>query len=316
MSTKLKVLVVVLSIVIIGSVMLLLSRSAGEFQAAFNAEFLTRPDGYSGLIRHYEFNFPVEPKQMDSGLMYRALYDGAVDIIDGFSTDGRIPAYNLFVLGDDKDFFPPYYAAPIIRRECLEKLPQLKGILERLAGKISNERMQSLNFEVDEGGKKAEDVAREFLLSAGLIGKNCKAGSGSVGSIVIGSKEFTEQEILGQIMAILIECNSNIEVIRKLNLGSTMICLTAIKAGDLDLYAEYTGTGLVSILKERVINDPDRAYNRVKKEFRKRYNLLWLKPFGFDNTYTLTMRKGHAKRLKIETISDLAKYLKNNRRRK
>ncbi len=316
MSTKVKVLVVVLSIVIIGFIMLLLSRSTGEFQAAFNAEFLTRPDGYSGLIRHYEFNFPVEPKQMDSGLMYRALYDGAVDIIDGFSTDGRIPAYNLFVLEDDKNFFPPYYAAPIIRRECLEKLPHLKGILERLAGKINNESMQSLNFEVDEGGKKAEDVAREFLLSAGLIDKNCNPGSGSEGSIVIGSKEFTEQEILGELMAILIECNSNIEVIRKLNLGSTMICLTALKAGDLDLYAEYTGTGLVSILKERAINDPDRAYNRVKKEFRKRFNLLWLKPFGFNNTYTLTMRKGHAEKLKIKTISDLAKYLKNNRKRK
>ena len=308
--------IVVLSIVIIGSIMLLLRRSAVEFQAAFNAEFLTRPDGYSGLIRHYEFNFPVEPKQMDSGLMYRALSDGAVDIIDGFSTDGRIPAYNLFVLEDDRCFFPPYYAAPIIRRECLEKLPQLKGILERLAGKISNERMQSLNFEVDEGGKKVEDVAREFLLSAGLIDKNCKPGSGSKGRIVLGSKEFTEQEILGQIMAILIECNSNIEVIRKLNLGSTMICFTALRAGDLDLYAEYTGTGLVNILKERAINDPDRAYKKVKREFKKRYNLLWLKPFGFNNTYTLTMRKGHAEKLRIKTISDLAEYLKNNRKRK
>jgi osmoprotectant transport system permease protein len=295
--------------------MLFLNRSTGEFQAAFNAEFLTRPDGYSGLIRHYDFNFPVEPKQMDSGLMYRAIYDGSVDIIDGFSTDGRIPAYNLFVLEDDKNFFPPYYAAPLIRRDCLERLPQLKGILERLEGRMSNARMQSLNFEVDERGKKAEDVAREFLLSAGLIDENCKA-EGSEGSIVIGSKEFTEQEILGQIMAILIECNSSIEVIRKLNLGSTMICFTALEAGDLDHYAEYTGTGLVNILKERVINNPDKAYQKVKREFRRRYNLIWLKPFGFNNTYTLTMRKGHAERLKIKTVSDLAKYLKNNSKRK
>ena len=127
--------------------------------------------------------------------------------------------------------------------------------------------------------------------------------------IVIGGKDFTEQSVLGEMLAILIEENSDLTVERKLYLGGTMICFNALQAGDLDLYAEYTGTGLVNILEREVINDPDEAYAAVKEDFRNKYGLVWLKPFGFNNTYTLTMRREHAKELGIETISDLARYI-------
>ncbi len=312
MTTKTKIIIVISVTLILGIILIIFGPSVktSSFSAAFNAEFLTRPDGYSGLIKHYGFSFPDKPKQMDSGLMYRALADGAVDIVDGFSTDGRIPAYDLFILEDDKRFFPPYFAAPLIRRQCLRKYPMIKSILQKLAGSINNKKMQKLNYQVDEKGMKPEEAAREFLISSGLIDKNSKPGSASEGSIIIGSKEFTEQEILGQIIAILIEYNSDIKVIRKLNLGSTMICFTALKSGDIDLYPEYTGTGLVNIIKEKVISDPLKSYEKVKKEFRNRYNLMWLEPFGFNNTYTLTMRKKHAKKLGIKTITELADYLK------
>ena len=312
MSTKTRVKILVITIIAI-AVVLLMPRHADDvrgLKAAFDAEFLTRPDGYEGLRKCYDLVFAAVPVQMDPGLMYRAIADGAVDVIDGFATDGRIPAYDLVVLKDDKGFFPPYYAAPLIRKETLEKYPQLKHNLNQLAGKISDETMQSLNFQVDEKGRKAENVAREFLISNGLIRQGAKPGDGTAGTVTVGGKQFTEQEILGQIMAIMIECNLDVKVIRKLNLGGTMICFNALKTGDLDLYPEYTGTGLVNILKHRVISDPNEAYKTVRQEFLERYNLIWLKPFGFNNTYTLTMRREHTEKLGIVTISDLAKYIK------
>ena len=127
--------------------------------------------------------------------------------------------------------------------------------------------------------------------------------------VVIGGKDFTEQSVLGEMLAILIEENSDLAVDRKLYLGGTMICFNALQAGDLDLYAEYTGTGLVNILKREPINDPDEAYAAVKDDFKDTYGLVWLKPFGFNNTYTLTMRKAQAEKLSIRTFSDLATYV-------
>jgi len=282
------------------------SGEASELQAAFDAEFLTRPDGYIGLQKHYGFGFRSEPKQMDPGLMYRAIADGAVDVIDGFATDGRIPAYDLVILEDDKEFFPPYYAAPVIRADTLKAHPGLAGLLGGLAGRISDRTMQRLNFEADEKGRKASNIARRFLIEEGLLEEDAKQGKGSGGKITVGSKHFTEQEILGELMAILIEHKTDLAVQRKLNLGGTMICFNALKAGDLDLYAEYTGTGLVNILNRDVISDPDEAYGTVKTEFEDKYGLIWLEPLGFNNTYTLTMRAAHARELGIETITDLA----------
>ena len=311
MSIRSRMLIAVAVDVIIGISLALMHRSApiAGPRAAFDAEFLTRPDGYQGLSERYGFKFVSDPMQMDPGLMYKAVADGAVDVIDGFATDGRIPAYDLLILEDDKGFFPPYYAAPLLQSVTLEEHPELEEILSRLGGKISNEIMQKLNYEVDEKGCKADAVAREFLVSQNLIQVDAKPGNSSAGSITIGGKQFTEQEILGQIMAILIECSSNLKVVRKLNLGGTMICFNALKAGDIDLYAEYTGTGLVNILKREVISDPDEAYETVRQAFEKEYGLIWLKPFGFNNTYTLTMRHEQAEKLGIKTISDLAAYV-------
>lgn len=126
-------------------------------------------------------------------------------------------------------------------------------------------------------------------------------------TIVIGSKNFNEQLILGNMIAELIEKNTNIKVERKLNLGGTNIAFTALKSGEIDLYVEYTGTGLVNIMNEPSVNDPNRAYNLVSDYFNKNYNISWLKPLGFNNTYTLAVRKDTAAKYNLETFSDLAK---------
>ena len=129
--------------------------------------------------------------------------------------------------------------------------------------------------------------------------------------IVIGSKNFTEQLILGNMVADLIEGNTDIKVERKLNLGGTQVAFSALQAGELDMYVEYTGTGLVNILKADVVNDPQKTYDIVYKEFKNKYNLKWLKPLGFNNTYTLAVRKDTAEKYNLENFSDLAKVSNN-----
>jgi len=131
-------------------------------------EFIARPDGIPGLTKHYDLKFK-DQKGMDPGLVYKAISEKQVDVISGFATDGRIPAFNLVVLEDDLKFFPPYYAAPVIRMDLLSKIPQVADILNRLEGKIDDATMATLNFTVD--GKKIdpETVAKDYLKSKGVI---------------------------------------------------------------------------------------------------------------------------------------------------
>ncbi len=144
-----------------------------------------------------------------------------------------------------------------------------------------------------------------ILITAVLFWSGC---SNSKNIITIGSKNFTEQIILSEIMTQLIEKDTDLKVKRKFNLGGTFICFNALKQGEIDIYPEYTGTGLTAILKKNVINDKDKAYKIVKKEFEEQYDLIWLKPFGLNNTYTITIRKEQSENLNINTISDLKKY--------
>ena len=126
--------------------------------------------------------------------------------------------------------------------------------------------------------------------------------------IVVASKNFTEQVILGELVAQHIEKSMGISVERKLNLGGTFICHTAIVAGEVDLYVEYTGTAYTAILKLPPKNDPQAVYNEVKEEYRKQFQLDWTEPLGFDNTFAMIIRGEEARRLKIRTISEAAQY--------
>lgn len=145
-----------------------LKEKAPELILGAEAEFLERKDGYPGLKKAYGLEF-AETQAMDSGIMYSAIKNGEVDVIDAFATDGRIPAFNLKVLKDDKNFFPPYYAAPLIRADTLEEHPELEEVLNMLAGKIDDEKMQELNARVDIDKEQYEEVAVDFLKEEGLI---------------------------------------------------------------------------------------------------------------------------------------------------
>ncbi|MFA5576545.1 MAG: glycine betaine ABC transporter substrate-binding protein [Tissierellaceae bacterium] len=130
--------------------------------------FTERNDGYPGLSKHYDFEFK-DVVGMDPSLMYQALVQGSVDVISAFATEGRIAAFDLVILEDDKQFFPPYDAAPIVRMDLLEKHPEIEEILNGLANKIDDIKMAELNAAVDLDKREPEDVARDFLVEVGLI---------------------------------------------------------------------------------------------------------------------------------------------------
>jgi osmoprotectant transport system substrate-binding protein len=144
------------------------ARYTPQWRAGFGYEFMERPDGYQGLAATYGLHFAGPPRIMDLGLLTRALKDKQVDLIAGNTTDGLIPALDLFVLEDDRHYFPPYEAVPIIRQQMLARHPEVKQALDALAGKISDDDMRQLNYAVDGQHRDAKEVVQEFLKRKGL----------------------------------------------------------------------------------------------------------------------------------------------------
>jgi osmoprotectant transport system substrate-binding protein len=136
---------------------------AQHWRAGFGYEFMERPDGYRGLAAAYGLHFAERPRIMDLGLLARALKDHQIDLAAGNATDGLIPALDLVALEDDRHYFPPYEAVPVIREQVLQQHPEVKGALTELAGKISDEEMQQLNYAVDGQHRDAAEVVHEFL---------------------------------------------------------------------------------------------------------------------------------------------------------
>lgn len=139
-----------------------------QWRAGFGYEFMERPDGYQGLVRTYGLRFAAQPRIMDLGLLARALKEKQVDLAAGNATDGLIPALDLFVLQDDKHYFPSYEAVPVVREELLRRHPEVGRALAELAGKISAEEMQKMNYAVDGQHREAAEVVREFRARKGL----------------------------------------------------------------------------------------------------------------------------------------------------
>jgi osmoprotectant transport system substrate-binding protein len=141
---------------------------APKWRAGVGYEFLERPDGFTGLCNQYNLKFGEKPRVMDLGLIYRALADHQVDVVAGNSTDGLISALGLVALEDDRHYFPPYDAAPIVRKATLERFPALRGALADLAGKVSAADIRQMNYAVDGLHREPAAVVSEFRKSKGL----------------------------------------------------------------------------------------------------------------------------------------------------
>ncbi|MCE7792338.1 ABC transporter permease/substrate-binding protein [Salipaludibacillus sp. CUR1] len=139
-----------------------------DLTAAFTVEFTDRADGYPGIQETYGIDF-AEVQTMDPGLRLGALVSGDAEVIDAYSTDAYMREYNLVALEDDENLFPPFNGAPLFREEVIADYPELEEILNQLAGKITEEEMQDMNYQVDEEDANASDVAREYLTDEGLL---------------------------------------------------------------------------------------------------------------------------------------------------
>jgi osmoprotectant transport system substrate-binding protein len=139
------------------------ARFAPEWKAGFGYEFVERKDGFSGLSATYGLKFAEEPSVMDLNLIYKALAEKQVDFIAGDSTNGLIAKFDLFILQDDKKYFPPYDAVPVVRREALEKFAGLQQAINELGGRISEEEMRQMNYAVDVEHRDVKSVVTQFL---------------------------------------------------------------------------------------------------------------------------------------------------------
>ena len=139
-----------------------------KLKVGFTLEFTDREDGYKGIQKLYGINFnnliTMEPK-----LRYSAIKLGDINLLDAYSTDSELEQYNLKVLEDDKQFFPPYQGAPLMLEKTLEKYPEISKPLNKLAGKITDDEMRKMNYEVNVGGKSAKEVAQKYLQNEGLL---------------------------------------------------------------------------------------------------------------------------------------------------
>jgi osmoprotectant transport system substrate-binding protein len=141
---------------------------SAQLRLGVGYEFMERPDGYKGLSAKYGFKFAEAPRVMDLGLLYRALQNKQVDMVAGSNTDGLIAALDLVVLEDDRHYFPPYDAVPIVRRATLDRHPEVAAALQKLAGRISAEDMRHMNYAVDGEKRDAALVLKNFLAKADL----------------------------------------------------------------------------------------------------------------------------------------------------
>jgi osmoprotectant transport system substrate-binding protein len=144
------------------------SRYTPEWRLGVGYEFEQRPDGLPGLSAAYGMKFAGSPRTMDLGLLYRALNAHQVDMIAANSTDGPIEALGLVALEDDRHYFPPYQAVPLVRAEALKRWPQMQTALDALAGKITAEDMRAMNEAIDGEHRDPTEVVRAFRVRKGL----------------------------------------------------------------------------------------------------------------------------------------------------
>lgn len=283
---------------------------AGEketIRMATSVDFLEREDGIPGLEEEYGFRFDRDAlSTIQIGLSYEALDSDQVDVAMGYATDGRISSMNLRMLRDDRGFFPAYNVAPLVRGEILAEYPELEALINELSELFTDEKLIELNERADVDGEEPDQIAADFLAESSLLVEAAAEKEGA--TIVVSSKNWTEQLILGSITVQLLE-NHGYDVRDRTSLGSTAVLRNAIESDQIDIYWEYTGTTLMTSMGEEGIVGAEEAYTKVKDWDKETHNIHWLNFAEANNTYTLLMREERAAELNLQTISQLAEYI-------
>ena len=278
---------------------------------ASNHEFVTEKNGLQAFQETYDFQFD-EVYEMAIGLTHEALGSGDVEVAKGYATDGKIIELELIKLKDDKEFFPRNHPAPVAREEILDTYPEIKKIMTKISAALDTDTMMYLNYLVDIEEYGHREVAQHWLLKEGLISETLQRPIG-IKPIIIGSKNFTEQQILGQIAILALE-NAGIPIKDFTNMGDTKVIRSAIIESKIDMYWEYTLIVWDAICEEEKmiaenIISPEKIYQAVT-EIDMEKALIWLDYAPLNNYYAIIMRKEHAEELEITTISELAEWVK------
>lgn len=282
---------------------------------AANEEFIVQEEGLILLEEKYGLVFD-QVHEISLGLTHEALCSGDVDAAIGFSTDGKMKELELVKLQDDKSIFPACNTAPVVREDTLERYPRVEEILSEISPLIDNRTMIELNYRADLEGVEPKEVARHWLLDKGLIEDNSEDNSseitGNEDPVIIGSKEFVEQELLGYIAYYALK-NAGIPVRVHDPVAGTEAIRLRLLVGEIDLYWDYTGVVWSEIyLKDERITDPGYVYHRVAEKDAKN-GLIWLDYAPLNKTYVIMMRRDQAREHGITTISDLSTWVEQVR---
>lgn len=278
-----------------------LARVSRKLRFASIAGFETRADGLPLLEQTYGIRFGTV-RTFENGIKYRALLDGRVDAVYGFETDGQIDRHGLVVLRDDRGAWPPYRAAPVVGGEFAKRAGAAFGpTLDAVSARLDAPTMRRLNAAVDQDGREPSEVAREFLREHRL------AARGPRPTVRVGSKDFTEQYVLGELYAQALEARGY-PVERRLGLGATAVADGAIRRGQIDMYPEYTGTAWTAVLKRPV--EPGTSARAIWRGVGRGYlerglHVRAATPFSNGNAIVVT--KATAKQHGLRTLTDLAR---------
>jgi osmoprotectant transport system substrate-binding protein len=278
---------------------------SAEASICVGGEFSTRPDGLPGLEEAYGFEFPAADVTAldEDSLVYNEVDQGNCTFGSIFATDGRVAGLGLTVLEDDENFFPPYNGSLNVRTEVLDENPEIEELFAPIAEALDDETMVDLNAQVDVDGEDPEDVAQGWLDEAEVPDVDLSGAS-----LTVGSKEFTEQLILGHITRLALE-DAGADVDDQIGLVGSTAVREALTAGEIDLYWEYLGTGWITYLENtESIPDPQEQYEAVR-DADAANDITWLEPAPFNNTYAIATTNETAEEQGISSISDIRELI-------
>ncbi len=278
-----------------------------EVSLASPAEWVERDDGLIPFQEHYGFEFD-SVVEVELGLAYSAVNQGDALIGVGDATEGRIIKYDLFILEDDAQFFPAYNAAPTIRQEVLAENPEIEDLMREISSRLDLETQTELNLKTAIDDEDPEDVARDFLTEEGLLTGEEIAGAGRV---VVSSKTFPEALTQGWMTYYLLE-DRGYEVVNEIGLGEVAVIRPALEAGEIDIYWEYTGTGLMNIMGyegDELPEGEEATFREIHDYDLAENNIKWLDYAPANNTHVLFMSRENQEKYGWETMSDVADYV-------
>jgi glycine betaine/choline ABC-type transport system substrate-binding protein len=241
---------------------------------------------------------------ISESLSFAAVTSGNIDINECYTTDPAIVVDNFVLLTDTKSAFPPYNPAPIIRDSTLTKSSVIQTTLDGLESHLTTASQTALIKQVSIDHQDVPSVARAFLQSQGLLSSPSSAGAGI--SLTIGSKNDPDGQLLAEMYSLLL-ANQGFNVTTKLALGQTPVLSAAIKSGQIDIYPEFTGTGL-SIGNLPNTTNPQTAYTEVKTYYEQQLHITWLAAaFNLNDSYGYCTSKANASKYHLASIGDLAK---------